>query len=88
MFYFVLNTIILKVILRQLKHVKPDNTLIIIGHSSVCVILTRPRDVAVSSQGMQDHFGAKSANWLAMYRNCQSCFQVLDPRPGRTLQRG
>ena len=27
------------------------------------------------SQGMQDHFGAKSANWLAArYQNCQPRF--------------
>ena len=32
----------------------------------------------MSSQGMQDHFGAKSANWQAMYRNCQPRFQVLE----------
>ena len=30
---------------------------------------------AVSSQGIRDHFGAKSANWLASCQNCQSRFQ-------------
>ena len=34
---------------------------------------------AVSSQGMQDHFGAKFANWLAGYRNCQPHFQLINP---------
>ena len=33
--------------------------------------------MAVSSQGMQDHLGAKSANWLC----CQLHFQFPDSKP-------
>ena len=39
----------------QWKQIFPSNSLIFTSHSHV----------AVSSQGMQDHVGAKSANWLA-----------------------
>ena len=35
---------------------------------------------AVSSQRMRDHFGAKSTNWLAGYRNCQHRFQFHQSR--------
>ena len=51
-------------------------------------IFTWHGHVAVSSQGMQDHFGAKSATWLTGYTDCQPCFQFPEPRLGRTLQRG
>ena len=48
--------------------------------------------MAVSSQGMQDHFGAKSANWLTNwltnYRTCQPRFQCHRAKPGRTLEQG
>ena len=39
--------------------------------------------MAVSSQGMQDHLGAKSANWLS----CQPQFQFLtqSQNPGTRL---
>ena len=41
----------------------------------------------VKSKGMQDHnFGAKSANWLAGYRNCQPRFQFHQAKPGRILE--
>ena len=43
---------------------------------------------AASSQGMQDHLGAKSANWLAGYMNCQPRFQFPETKLGRTLERG
>ena len=43
---------------------------------------------AMSSKGMQDHFGAKSANWLAGYMGCQPLFQFPEPKEGRTLERG
>ena len=36
--------------------------------------------MAVSSQGMQDYFGVKSANWLAGYMDCQPRFQFPEPR--------
>ena len=46
----------------------------------------------MSSQGMQDHFGANSANWLADWltncRTCQPRFQFHQAKPGRTLERG
>ena len=35
----------------------------------------------VSSQGIQDHFGAKSANWLAGYRKCKPRFQFHQVKP-------
>ena len=37
--------------------------------------------MAVSSQGMQNHFRAKSANWLANYRTCQPRFQFHQVEP-------
>ena len=37
----------------------------------------------VSSQGLQDHFRAKSANWLAGYTDCQPRFQFPESRLGR-----
>ena len=44
---------------------------------------------AVSSQGMQDHFGANSANsWLANYLNFQPRFQFHQAKLGGTLERG
>ena len=44
--------------------------------------------VAVSTQGMQDHLGAKSANWLASWLSCQPRFQFPDSKQVRTLERG
>ena len=34
---------------------------------SFCLVFTLHGHVAVSNQGMQDHLGAKSANWLAVF---------------------
>ena len=36
-------------------------------------------DTVMSSQGMQYHFGAKSANWLAGYRIVNLASNFLDP---------
>ena len=43
--------------------------------SCVATIFTWHGHVAVSSQGMQDRLGAKSANWLASRLCCQPRFQ-------------
>ena len=37
---------------------------------------------------MEGHFGTKSANWLAGYRNCQPRFQFHQAKPGRILEPG
>ena len=34
----------------------------------------------MSSQGMQDRFGAKSGNWMAGHMDCQPLFQFPEPR--------
>ena len=45
-------------------------------------------DTATSSQGMQDHIGAKSGNWLASWLNCQPRFQFFQTWLGKTMERG
>ena len=62
--------------------------------NSLLIIFLRSRSLlletatwAVSTQIMQDHFGAKGANWLVGYRNCQPRFQFHQTKSGRALER-